>query len=86
MKRLIVLFVAAIAVQSCNKEEPKPLTKEEVAQQIDSIAKQRIKQVEEEAKKELEYRMKIEVKIHADSILRVMMHNGDSLHGADSAK
>lgn len=86
MKRTIVLFVAAIAIQSCNKEEPKPLTKEEVAQQIDSIAKQRIRQVEEEAKKELEYRMKIEVKIKADSILESLLRSRDSIRKADSAK
>lgn len=86
MKKIMILFLAAIAIQSCSKEEPKPLTKEEIAQQVDSIAKQRIKLVEEEATKELEYRMKIEVKIKADSILREMLHRNDSARRADSVK
>ena len=86
MKKIITLFLAAIAIQSCSKEEPKPLTKEEIALQIDSIAKQRIRQVEEEAQKELEYRMKIEVKIKADSIVREMLHRSDSVRRADTLK
>lgn len=86
MNRIIIFFVVAIAIQSCNKEEPKPLTKEEMAQQIDSIARQRIRQVEDEAKKELAYRMKIEVKIKADSIANAMLHISDSIRKADSAK
>lgn len=85
MKKIIALLLAAFAIQSCNKDEPKPLTKEEVAQQIDSIVAERVRQVEADAQKELEYRMKIEVKIKADSILHSMQHIQDSTH-ADSSK
>ena len=53
---------------SCKKEVKTQLSKEEIQKRIDSISSEKILEVEEYAKKELEYRIKIEVKVKADSI------------------
>jgi len=67
-KILFVLLVSGFGFASCNKE-PVPLTKEEIKQKVDSIMKVRILESDEQAKMDLERRIKIEVKVKADSIL-----------------
>jgi len=81
MKRtLLALTILGIGFTACNKE-PKPLTKQEIQQKIDSITAYRIKELDEMAQKDLEHRIKIEVKVKADSII-----NADLLHNtADTA-
>ncbi len=57
-------------LSACNKEVKKPLSKDEIQRQIDSIAQARMRELERDAQKELEHRIKIEVKVKADSILQ----------------
>lgn len=71
-KILPAIFISLLSMQACNKEEPKPLTKEEINKQIETITQKRIKEAEDRARQELEYRIKIEVKVKADSILQAM--------------
>jgi hypothetical protein len=73
MNRIIlVLATCMFLFASCEKEVKKPLTKVEIQQRIDSMTKKRIQEVDYQAQKELEYRMKIEVKIKADSIKQAL--------------
>jgi len=74
---LTLMFLSA-----CNKEVPKPITREEIQHRIDSATKVRIEDVDERARIELEHRIKIEVKIKADSILQLLLQQT----GPDSAK
>ncbi len=82
-KVLLAFSVMLVCLSSCDKEVPQPLTKEQIQQQIDSLAKIRMHEVDEQAKVELEHRIKIEVKIKADSILQAMLQHQSA---ADSAK
>ena len=69
MKHTLLAFtILSIGFFSCNKE-PKPLTKEEITHQIDSIATSKIRDADYRAKIDLERRIKIEVKVKVDSIL-----------------
>ncbi len=71
MSKLTITGVAiALMLSACSKEVKKPLSKEEIQRQIDSIAQARMQELERDAQKELEHRIKIEVKIKADSILQ----------------
>jgi hypothetical protein len=73
MNKLMLLGVLfATCLASCDKEPPKPLTQEQIRDRIDSITRIRLIDVEEKAKTELEHRIKIEVKVKADSILQAM--------------
>ncbi len=73
MKKLILIAASGMMLMvSCNKEVKTQLTKEEIEKRIDSISSIKLMEVEEQAKKELEYRIKIEVKIKADSIREAM--------------
>ncbi len=63
---------------SCNKE-PEPLTKEEIKHKIDSLTAERIKESDEQAKRDLNHRMKIEVKVKVDSILNASMAKKDTV-------
>jgi hypothetical protein len=89
-KILPAIIISLVCMQACNKKEPKPLTREEINKQIDIITKRRIKEVEDRARQELEYRIKIEVKIKADSILQSKQQNlpqtATALQVHDSAK
>ncbi len=81
MKKIILaLVVACLEFASCNKE-PQPLTKKEVQQKIDSISTARIKELDEQAKKDLELRITIEVGVKADSIVNAksQAHKKDTL-------
>jgi hypothetical protein len=52
-----------------------PLTKQEIQNRIDSIVHKKLLEIDILAQKELEYRIKIEVKIKADSIRKAMKSN-----------
>ncbi len=71
MSKLTITGVAIVLMLSgCSKEVKKPLSKDEIQRQIDSIAQARMTELERDAQKELEHRIKIEVKVKADSILQ----------------
>jgi hypothetical protein len=65
-------MVAVVLFSSCEKKAPAPLTKAQIQHRIDSITRERIEDVTERARIDLEYRIKIEVKVKADSIVRAM--------------
>ncbi len=80
MKRtLLALIILPIGFTACNKE-PKPLTREQIQQRIDSVTAARIKELDEMARQDLEHRKKIEVKVKADSIVNAALQhtNADS--------
>jgi len=70
MNKLIPALWAVILLVSCGKQAPPPLTEHEKQRRIDSMTRERVQEAEVRARKELEYRMKIEVKVKADSILK----------------
>lgn len=72
MKQILFCAVAAIIFTSCEKEAPRPLTKQQIQQQIDSIAAKKCAEVDNRARIDLERRIKIEVKVKADSIRQAM--------------
>ena len=73
MNKTLLTIVAGLTLTiSCNKEVKIPLTKQEIQTRIDYISKKRLQEVDETAQKELEYRIKIEVKVKADSIRETM--------------
>ena len=79
MKRtLLALAILVTGLAACNKE-PEPLTKAQIKAKIDSITAARIKELDEQAKLELEHRMKIEVKIKVDSMVNARLHPEDTL-------
>lgn len=67
-KILLTIITSMTLTTSCNKEVKIPLTKYEIQKRIDSISQKRLQEVDDLAHKELEYRIKIEVKVKADSI------------------
>ena len=73
-KTLLALIILSVGFTACNKE-PVPLTKIQIQQKIDSITAYRIKELDEMARRDLEHRIKIEVKVKADSIIRAAQHN-----------
>ena len=68
MKNKIFALVIVCGLFSCNKEV-KPLSKEEVKLRTDSAVRMVIQQSDEQAQKDLSHRIKIEVKVKADSIV-----------------
>lgn len=86
MSKLTITGVAiALMLSACSKEVKKPLSKEEIQRQVDSIAQARVREMERDAQKELEYRIKIEVKIKADSILQEKLKAATPAQTTDSA-
>jgi len=72
MKKAIQLVgVIAVCLASCNKDTKTvaPLTKEAIAAKVDSITEIRFREMEANSNRDLGYRLKIEVKAKADSIL-----------------
>lgn len=69
-KLTFTVAAIAFALSSCSKKVEKPLSKQEIQRQIDSIAGKRMAEMERAAQIELEHRIKIEVKVKADSILQ----------------
>jgi hypothetical protein len=78
MKNILLALLLVLGVASCNKE-PEPLTKEEIKHKIDSLTAERIKESDEQAKRDLNHRMKIEVKVKVDSILNASMAKKDTV-------
>lgn len=76
MTRLLLLTIAMLSLgfgfSSCNKEMP-PLSKQEVSQRIDSVVKALKQQSDEQARLDLERRIKIEVKVKVDSIVNARL-------------
>ncbi len=79
MKKTIFALLIVCGLFSCNKET-KPLSKEEVKLKIDSAVKASTQQSDEQAQKDLGHRIRIEVKVKADSIVnsRYQKANTDS--------
>ena len=71
MKKIVfVILIGSLGWTSCVKEStPQQLTKKEIKQKVDSILVEKSKEIEEAGKVDLNLRMKIEVKVKADSIL-----------------
>ncbi len=76
---IILMLVVVVGLMACNKE-PEPMTKVQIKQKIDSITAYRIKELDEQAQRDLEHRIKIEVKVKADSIVNaaVQRHTADT--------
>jgi len=73
MNRIVLaLLIVILGCYSCNKEA-EPLTRQQVKQQTDSLIHVRIKESDEQAKIDLERRLKIEVKVKVDSILNARL-------------
>ena len=72
-KTLYALILMGLVFASCDKEQPQPLTKEEINKKIDSLTKVQVMESNEHAKKDLEHRIKIEVKVKVDSILNAQL-------------
>lgn len=69
---MLVLLVSAITWTSCTKEKAAiPLTKKEIKKQVDSIMAGKNKAIIESASRDLQYRLKIEVKGKADSLVKM---------------
>ena len=88
-KILFLLIIAGLCFASCNKE-PRPLTKQEIQQRADSITNMRMKELDEMSERDLQHRIKIEVKIKVDSMLDAekAQHakDGATLNPASKAK
>ena len=75
MKRILLpLIVLGFGFASCNKE-PQPLTKAEIKQKIDSLTSIRMKESDEQAQRDLQHRIDIEVMVKADSILNATLQH-----------
>lgn len=73
MKNTLLAFsILSITFFSC-KKETKPLSKEEIRQQIDSVTAYKINEIDKRARIDLQHRIKIEVKAKVDSILNARM-------------
>ncbi len=73
MKRLLFVFLfIGIGLYSCNKEVA-TLSKEEFKRKTDSLVQARKQESDAQAKIDLDHRIKIEVKVMADSILNARM-------------
>lgn len=71
-KTILVLLVSAITWTSCTKEKTAvPLTQKEIKKQVDSIMSAKSKSIIESANRDLQLRLKIEVKGRADSLVRM---------------
>ena len=73
MKKIVFATIILTSLYSCNKT-PQLLTSQEIKRRADSITAIRIRQMDEQAKTDLEYRMKIEVKVKVDSIINARLH------------
>lgn len=83
MKRIFLALavLSCVTWTSCVKETAvQPLTKKEIKKQVDSIVSSRARQVEQNAQRDLQLRMKIEVKAKADSLANIQLHPADTAH------
>ena len=60
MRKLLTLLILVASLQSCGKDEPQPLTKEQLKRYADSVTAARIHEAELRARRDLEFRLKIE--------------------------
>ena len=72
-KTLLAFVLLVLGFSSCRKE-PKGLTSAEIKYKIDSITKVRIVESDEQAKRDLDHRIKIEVKVKVDSIVNARLN------------
>jgi len=78
MKRtFFALAIVVLGLAACSKD-PEPLTKAQMQAKADSITAYRIKELDEQARLELEHRMKIEVKVKVDSMVNATLHPADT--------
>ncbi|KAA5536925.1 hypothetical protein F0919_04430 [Taibaiella lutea] len=70
--KLITILITALIITSCGKEE-KPLTPKQIRQRADSIYKNNLKKMQQQAKEDYEKRLPIELKPKVDSILQRKM-------------
>jgi len=75
MKKILLALMIVGLGMSCNKE-PVPLTKQQVDRKIDSLVKAGKQESDEQARIDLDRRMKIEVKVKVDSILNARSQQG----------
>ena len=83
-KTLLASAILVCGLAACNKE-PEPLTKAQIKQRIDSITTVRIKELDEQARLDLEHRIKIEVKVKVDSMVNASLHPADTTAGKKPA-
>ncbi len=76
-QRILALVIVVLGLASCSKQ-PETLTKAQIQAKADSVTAYRIKELDEQAKLELEHRMKIEVKVKVDSIVNAALHPADT--------
>lgn len=83
----ILLSVVVLSSASCVKEKTaRPLSKKEIQQKVDSIMNVRSKQLEEDARRDLQLRLRIEVKAKADSLLRAAATKDTATQKADTVQ
>ena len=73
---LALLVIGSLTGTSCVKvmnEEPL-LTNKQLKQKVDSAIQKTLPEMEEKARRDLQLRLKIEVKAKADSILKASQH------------
>ncbi len=72
MRKYFILFSYIVLLAACKKDnlEKKALSKEELKAKVDSIVRERTIELNKESDLDLRYRMKIEAKVIADSILQ----------------
>ncbi len=67
-KQINIIILFSLIFVSCNKTTP-ILSKKEINKKVDSIVNIRIKEIDKESERDLEHRIKIELKVKADSII-----------------
>lgn len=83
MRKIFAAFmiISSLTWTSCIKEKAaKPMSPAEVKHQVDSIVAKRAQQIEENAKRDLQLRLKIEVKAKADSLIKKHQQPADTTH------
>ena len=83
MKKMVlgILVVGSLAGTSCVKvaSEQPLLTNQQLTKKVDSILQKSLPEMQEHARRDLQLRMKIEVKAKADSILKAQQR-ADTAH------
>ncbi len=72
-KKIKNILLFSLFFVSCNKATP-ILTKKEIYKKVDSIVNIRIKEIDKESERDLEHRIKIELKVKADSIINARIN------------
>ena len=83
-KLLLAACVPTVFFASCDKEKP-AMSKEQIARVADSIATMRIKELDQRAQRDLEYRMKIELKGKSDSIIAASANSKSQIPNSKTA-